>query len=277
MTEQESINGLAPQILIYQSSAALCAAWAEYLTQQGTDLVVRHTVNRGQMQRWLKDEPAELCALDLADPEDVDLFYDLQMALPGVQPLLTAIHPLTKIVEDLALTGTKIHFMDPPFSQAKFYRAVLETREKRTGHQAATAEQSDSKTVRFTPPAVVQRVTSRISGNLKVLLPDLVQLKCLTGSSCVLEISAGHDAGEIFFDKGNIVHCQAGSVEGVDALVCIFTWTSSHFQVRSWRDPKIRSIRERWESLLLNVTQRVDEAKQNVGGQGTPGAGTRAA
>jgi len=94
---------------------------------------------------------------------------------------------------------------------------------------------------------------------------DIIQLKCLTSASLVLEIHSKEGAGQVYFVNGEIVHAEASELNGADlkgeaAFERILRWRGGKILELPVAKPPERTINESWQGLLLNAAQRVDEA-----------------
>src|SRR4029453_173164 len=67
---------------------------------------------------------------------------------------------------------------------------------------------------------------SGLRGTLRDLhVVDIVQLKCLAGSTAIVRIeAAGDESGEIHFQQGQICHAATGTIIGGAALEKIVGW-----------------------------------------------------
>ncbi len=107
--------------------------------------------------------------------------------------------------------------------------------------------------------------TSNFRATLSGLTPmDIIQLKCMSGSTSVLEFSNSHGTGRVFFEKGDIVHSLLRTANGetrigYEAFEEIVCWKGGRVAEVSDHTPPPRTIRTNWQSLLLEVAQSHDE------------------
>ncbi len=89
---------------------------------------------------------------------------------------------------------------------------------------------------------------------------DFVQFECMRGLTRGVHVKAGNDEGVLFFDEGQIVHAETGSLEGQEAALKILSWqtVSIHPCSDVWVSPN--SITTSWQGLLMMAAQRLDEA-----------------
>ncbi len=91
-------------------------------------------------------------------------------------------------------------------------------------------------------------------------IADLVQMYALSLTSGRLEVREGDCRGEIWFERGRIVHAQAGDLEGDEAFYLLMTWSAGEVALSrdSARAPRA-TIGTSWQHLLLEGARRMDE------------------
>jgi len=98
------------------------------------------------------------------------------------------------------------------------------------------------------------------SGAISVqTLPDIVQLYALSSTTGVLRVEHKADAGEVWFDRGAIVHAVTRGEVGDDAFYAIMMWTGGEFSMRAAAATPERSVRSNWQELLMESCRRLDE------------------
>ena len=106
---------------------------------------------------------------------------------------------------------------------------------------------------------------SSFRATLSGLTPlDIVQLKCMSGVTSILEFTHQQRSGRVYFEKGNVAHAllsleNGGTKSGMAAFEEISSWQSGRVVEVQDGTPYPRSIRTNWESLLLEVAQARDE------------------
>ncbi len=94
----------------------------------------------------------------------------------------------------------------------------------------------------------------------RVGLDDVLQMECLARKSSVLEVADGSMRGEIFVEHGQIVHAQAGVLQGEQAFNRLLALRGGQFNLRSFAEPPSRTISGQWEFLLMEAARQRDEA-----------------
>ena len=243
------------QLLVHQADARLGQTWTELLRERYGGHRVILATDYQQAAHRLETESLDFCVVDLDAAGGTDLFFDLRTVLPDVGVLLTSARlpgerPALSPEDELRV----LHVIPASTTPT----ILCETLGEILGLEAVVKTAAPPE-----PPgggSSVPPQTRRLTGNLQILLPDLVQLKCLTGRSCILEIGNGQDAGQIYFEQGNIVHACTRHLEGLPALLSAFGWKNSHFRERPWCEPPSRSVHHRWETVLLEISRMTDEA-----------------
>ena len=93
---------------------------------------------------------------------------------------------------------------------------------------------------------------------------DIVQLKCMSGVTSILEFTNDQRSGRVYFEKGNVAHAlifleNGGKKTGMEAFEEISSWQSGRVTEVQDAIPYPRTIRTNWQSLLLEVAQSRDE------------------
>ena len=88
-----------------------------------------------------------------------------------------------------------------------------------------------------------------------------------------LTVTSGAEEGAIAFRDGELVLAQTGSVEGVKALVRIFSWRTGSFEFRGQVDavPEGEHDGRSIEGAILEALRILDESKGFSGVQHEPG------
>ncbi len=106
---------------------------------------------------------------------------------------------------------------------------------------------------------------SNFRATLSGLTPlDIVQLKCMSGASSILEFTNNRRSGRVYFEKGNVVHAlllmEDGTKKlGYDAFAEISGWQAGRVSEVHDTEPYPRSIQTNWQSLVLEVAHKADE------------------
>ena len=92
-----------------------------------------------------------------------------------------------------------------------------------------------------------------------ISLSSFTQMLELEGNSCVLRVRGGHETGELFFSKGELVAAKLGEVSGKKAAVDILGWPKTLIDIDFAPFEKEREINIPLMSLLLESHKAEDE------------------
>lgn len=97
-------------------------------------------------------------------------------------------------------------------------------------------------------------------GSLKELpLPDIVQLVSVSGKTGAFQLKKGDISGEIFLRDGQMVHAQAGALEGEEAVYELSVWSEGEFVFQPGRAAPATTIKRSNTNLLMEAARRIDE------------------
>lgn len=103
-------------------------------------------------------------------------------------------------------------------------------------------------------------------------LVDIIQLECLSQSSCLLKISNGLIEGKIWIKNGEVIDAEAAGMIAEPAFQRILAWKTGSFEIQPADDARERTISTSYQGLLLNTAQALDEATaQTAGNDGDRG------
>ena len=182
--------------------------------------------------------------IGLPDGDGIDFLCEMSMHHPESRALIITATPTDDFRERAKQLGV-LHFMAKPLER----RALL-----------------DAVRNLLAPPATFDGGRSGFEATLGGLSPvDIIQLKCLRGTSGAIELREEHLFGQMWFERGEIIHAECtlpgASHTGLDAFRCMITW-----QIGCIRDvPNPRAVRQTitmpWQQLLMeNGTQAAETA-----------------
>ncbi len=96
--------------------------------------------------------------------------------------------------------------------------------------------------------------TGRVSNTS---LHDVIQLVCVSGCTCCMDVRSGTQRGVISFKHGEIVHAVNDRLEGEEALYKILSWRLGVFQCRELSHDR-ETICRSWDFLLVESLRRID-------------------
>jgi CheY-like chemotaxis protein len=95
-------------------------------------------------------------------------------------------------------------------------------------------------------------------------LVDIIQLECLSQSSCALKINNGHVEGKIWIQQGEVIDAEAPELTAEPAFQRILSWKTGSFEIQPANPGRSRTIFTSYQGLLLNTAQALDEAASQI-------------
>lgn len=197
-----------------------------------------------QAREVIIDKPIDLFIVDigLPDGDGIDFLCEAAMLHPQATAIIVTASPSDENRGRAEQLGI-VQILSKPIQRDKLLAAV----KKLLGWDEAS------------PDAANFRAT--LSG----LTPmDIIQLKCMSASTGILEFTNSLGSGRVYFERGDVVHSlvknAAGETSiGYEAFEEIVSWKSG--RVAEVLDPNAppRTINANWQSLLLEAAQSRDE------------------
>ncbi|MEY2575200.1 MAG: hypothetical protein QOF80_687 [Verrucomicrobiota bacterium] len=183
----------------------------------------------------------DLFVLDIDAVPDLsqEFLYDLRTSHPNARAIvLTGGH--FAIHQEQAAGLGAIHFLEKPFPHGDFVALV----------EALLSPSSAPDSEKF-------------QGTLSDLhLADIIQLKCMSGSSAVLQFTGPKgEKARVYFEAGQVRHATAPGKEGVAAFNEIVNWKGGQISEVSGAAPGPRTIDEDWQMLLMEAVRKIDETR----------------
>ncbi|MGB9156397.1 MAG: response regulator, partial [Chthoniobacterales bacterium] len=224
-------------VLVLEPDESLVSAILAALHEAAPAAVLEIARNLEEAHRIVLSNRPDLFVLDMDAAHDLgpDFLIDLRTSHPEARAIvLTAVH-LAWQRKQAAGIGA-IHFLEKPFPHSDFVDLV---------HALLRPSVEGEK----------------FQGTLSDLhLSDIIQLKCMSRSTSVLEItnSAGEKA-RVYFDNGQVGHAVSPGCEGFEAFNEIVSWESGKIsEVASAKTPP-GTIDVDWQFLLMEAVRRIDE------------------
>lgn len=89
---------------------------------------------------------------------------------------------------------------------------------------------------------------------------DIIQLECLSQSSCMLKIVNGAMEGKIHIQNGEVIDAEVPGMTAEPAFQRILSWKTGSFETFPPDTARVRTIFASYQGLLLNTAQAIDEA-----------------
>ncbi len=223
------------RVLIVDDEEDLTWTIAKHLSKD-KDHYELFTVNSGkEALKILNQVPIDLVVSDIRMPEisGLDLLLRIRESYPQTKVIIMTAYGSSEIQDEANERGC-FKYIEKPFEIRELRKMILAGVEDRKGFEG------------------------RISD---FQLSDLIQMNCLGRLTNALHIEKGLQKAIIYFEDGNITHCEVGDLQGEEAFYEIISWDGGTFQVeRSVKAPK-ETIIVGWQSLLMEGLRRADEAR----------------
>jgi DNA-binding response OmpR family regulator len=185
----------------------------------------------------------DLFVLDAEAVPDLgpEFLYDLRTSHPNARAIVLTGH-VAAHREQAASLGA-IHFLEKPFPHGDFVDLV----------QALLTSAGSEGSEKF-------------QGTLSDLhLADIIQLKCMSGSSAVLQFTGPKgEKARVYFEAGQVRHATAPGKEGVAAFNEIVNWKGGQISEVSGAGPAPRTITDDWQMLLMEAVRTIDETRHKT-------------
>jgi DNA-binding response OmpR family regulator len=196
----------------------------------------------GQAHDIILSAKPDLFVLDVDAVPDLgqEFLYDLRTSHPNARAIVLTSGYVAVHQEQAAGLGA-IHFLEKPFPHGDFVALV----------EALLSPSSAAGSEKF-------------QGTLSDLhLADIIQLKCMSGSSATLQFTGPKgEKARVYFEGGQVRHATAPGKEGVAAFNEIVNWKGGQISEVSGGAPSPRTIHEDWQMLLMEAVRKMDETRE---------------
>jgi len=181
--------------------------------------------------------------VNLPDGDGIDFLCDVRTLFPDARVMMVTATPLPQQEEQTRELGVLLYRQKP--IDTREIVLLVRSHYENLGHSTAMHTADDGSF------AVSLTCLSAL---------DIIQLKCLASASLVLQVVSAHGFGRIFFENGQIIHAESPEYTGEAAFEQILRWKGGRIkELPAAYDPP-HTINCGWQSLLLNVAHRIDEA-----------------
>jgi CheY-like chemotaxis protein len=186
----------------------------------------------------LNQMPFDLVISDVRMPEvsGLDLLNLIKDQYPSTKVIIMTAYGSSDVQQEASLRGS-LNYIEKPFEINELRQIIIDALSEIEGFKGRV---SDFK------------------------LSDIIQLNCLGRLSSALAVNHEDEEGMIYFQEGNIVHAESGSLTGENAFYHIMSWPGGEFYVYRDKIPPQESISKGWQSILLESLRRIDENSRVV-------------
>lgn len=182
--------------------------------------------------------------ITLPDGNGVDFVFDLMMVKPILEVILMSASQPADVSKRTADMST-VHFIPKPLE----VEPLLELVEPAIAKAVPTEPNSSLFKARIT----------------QIKPMDLVQMKCLSNASEVLEfVPKSGTVGLLYFRNGQIVHAETEDIIGEDAFHKILSWKGGEVNELPLPMKIDETITKDWQGLLMNAAHQLDSDSQKL-------------
>lgn len=179
--------------------------------------------------------------VNLPDGTGIDFLCDLRTMFPDARVVMISSSPVAQYAEETKDLGVLL-FRQKPVDTKEIVKLARSHREN-LGH-ATTVQDKDGQF------AVSLTCLSAL---------DIIQLKCLSNATLVLQVASPQGIGRIYFENGAIIHAETPDSQGEGAFEQILRWKGGRIKEMPHAYKPPHTITAGWQGLLLNVAQKIDE------------------
>ena len=179
--------------------------------------------------------------INLPDGNGIDFLCDVRTLFPEARVMMITASPLPPYEQQTRELGVLL-FRQKPVDTKEIVQLVRSHSDK-MGHDTSVHNADGSFAVSLTCLSAL----------------DIIQLKCLSSATLVLQIASPSGIGRIYFENGEIVHAETPDSRGEMAFEHILRWKGGRIKELTPAYKPPRTIHTGWQGLLLNVAQKIDE------------------
>ncbi|NTV13318.1 MAG: response regulator [Desulfobulbaceae bacterium] len=221
------------KILAVDDEADILWSLQEFLVNKDLQAQVFTAASGEEGLDVLARERIDLVITDIKMPgmSGLDLLVEIKNRFPYVSVIVMTAFPSSEYKRESLLKGG-MYFIEKPFDIEMLRQQVIEA----------------------------LRDTGQFRGMLSgISLSDVIQIKCMSGVTAALRVSAGERQGIIFFQSGEIIHALCNELDGEEAFYEIISFAQGHLDTVNLTDLPERTICKPYVALLMEGSRRQDE------------------
>jgi DNA-binding response OmpR family regulator len=244
-TPTHSIDDTAPRgrVLVLEPDLELAEKIHAALQEAAPSAEVDVAPTLAQAHGIIVHAKPDLFVLDAEAVPDLgpEFLYDLRTSHPDARAIVLTGHVAAH--REKAATLGAIHFLEKPFPHGDFVALVEALLSPSTGAE-----------------------NEKFQGTLSDLhLADIIQLKCMSGSSAVLQFTGPKgERARVYIESGQVRHATAPGKEGIAAFNEIVSWKGGQISEVSGAGTSPRTIKDDWQMLLMEAVRRMDETRDRA-------------
>ena len=185
--------------------------------------------------------PIDLFLVDIALPDGngFDFLWRMATEHPNTRAIVMTAFPLPEHQMHTAALGV-LHSLEKPIR----IRPLIDLLRSALDKDPESEKKNDFR-------ATLENVTPA----------DILQLKCLTGATTIVEFLSEQQVGRVRFESGEITDASVGNLRGVEAIYEIVGWKRGQVVEQPCVGFFERTIHLPWHTLLMDAAHRLDEQR----------------
>ena len=225
------------KVLIVDDEETLTWGMSKSLSKAHKTLEILSANSGEEALKILEKTPIDIMITDIRMPgmSGLKLLSKVKSAYSEVDVIVMTAYGSSEVQQE-AVTSGSLYYIEKPFEMEEMEELLDKALKKRSPHNRG------------------------FQGKVNNLqLADIIQINCLGKLTCTLKVSLNREEGEIYFQKGEVVHAQCGPLTGEEAFFKLMGWQNGEFETRDQFQHPPRTINDDWQSLLLRGSQLLDE------------------
>ena len=181
--------------------------------------------------------------INLPDGNGIDFLCDVRTLFPEARVMMITASPLPQYEQQTKELGVLL-FRQKPVDTKEMVSLVRSHSEK-MGHSTSVQNNDGSFAVSLTCLSAL----------------DIIQLKCLSSATLVLQVASPSGIGRIYFENGKPVHGSSAAQEGLDVLYEFVLQEEGFFRFIPEKRPAQTTIRIKLDSFILEAATLFDQTK----------------
>jgi CheY-like chemotaxis protein len=181
--------------------------------------------------------------IHLPDGSGLDFLCDMLSVHPNARLIVMTAAPLPEYRQQSEELGA-VRFLEKPIDIDRMVDLIRSIVFQEPASEQLRAPSSDAFNVSLTGLTPV----------------DVIQIKCLSRATKVIEFRTSDEVGRVHFQQGEIVHAETDTLSGVDAFNRIVSWKRGAVDELSTPVKETRTIECNWQMLLMSAAQALDES-----------------
>lgn len=205
------------------------------------NLLLARRIEEAQVQAAQHPISVFIVDIGLPDGDGIDFLCEMAMLHPQARALIITSTPREDYRDRARQIGV-LTFLPKPLQRKELIESVTKLLKPDPAQATATTSEHHG-----------------FEGTLGGLSPaDIIQLKCLSRATGVIEFTTDERYGMVWFEDGEVSHAESedvrGKRSGTAAFQCIVTWKSGTVREVPRTGDTPRTITRSWQALLMEAT-----------------------